>query len=126
MPDFFRTSIGPIELTQIENDGFVDLAESALELFPREAACLRIDGFEFAAVDGNELRVEQVDVAIQRDELAADLSDRWPVILAEVRDGFEVGLQLTQQPDQFKIASAFPFQAARRLNLVEIAVEIKL
>jgi hypothetical protein len=52
----------------------------------------------------------------------------FPLELVEISavDGLEIGCQSTRQPHQIHIALGFPLQAARRLNAVEIAVDLNL
>jgi hypothetical protein len=54
---------------------------------------------------------QQIKLAAQRDELATDLTNGLAIVLAEIRDGFEVWRQLPRQPDQLDVALAFPLEA---------------
>ena len=48
------------------------------------------------------------------------------IVAAEIGNRFEIRLELTGQPDQFEIARTLPLEPARRLHLIEIAVEVDL
>ena len=53
---------------------------------------------ELAAVDGGDGMGEQTQLSAQSDELATGPSDRWAIVLPEVRDGLEVRRQTPGQP----------------------------
>jgi hypothetical protein len=52
----------------------VDLAQAPPELLASVTLGLGVDGFELAAIDRDEARVQEIDVAAERDELLASLS----------------------------------------------------
>ncbi len=97
----------------------------------REAAANTMTGLveqftrQSSAINRNHIRIEQVHVATQGHKLLANLADRRPVVLPEIRDFLEVRLQPSRQPDEFQIASAVARQPPRRLVLVEISADIK-
>jgi hypothetical protein len=122
----FMHLVGAVEFAQVARDGGVDLAEPPLDLLPRVALRLGVDRLELAAVDGDDARVQLIDVAAQRDELLADLADGRAVVPAEVGDGLEVRREPAGQPDQLEIARAFALEPTRRLHLVEIAIDVEL
>ena len=62
----------------------------------------------------------------QHDELTADATDRFSVVLAEVRNGLEVRCQAAREPHQFDFALGLAFKAAARLNTVQVTVETDL
>jgi hypothetical protein len=72
------------------------------------------------------LAVASRPISRQIDKASADLSDRRPVVLAEVRDHLVVGHQPAKQPNDFEIAPGLAFQATARLHAVEIAVDVEL
>jgi len=97
----------------------------------RSRSCVKfslavVHSLEFAAINRDAGAIEQVQVAAERDEPAAHAPDRWAIVAAEVSDGFEIGPKLPDKPNQLDIALALALQPARRLNLVEIAVDIDL
>src|SRR5262249_25682165 len=86
----------------------------------------RIDRLELRSVDGDARCTEQIKLAAQPNELAANLTNGLAIVLAEIRDGLEVRRQLPGQPDHLDIALALPLQASARRNPIEVAVDIKL
>ena len=71
-------------------------------------------------VDGHPLAAEEPQLAAEQVELAEDRLESRRVVLAEIGDGLEVGLELPQQPEQLEIASALQFQTAAGAHLVQI------
>ena len=71
----FRDFVGTTEFAQVTGDCFIDLTQSPPQLPARKAFCLGVDSFELAAVDRDDVCVQKVDVATERDELFANLSD---------------------------------------------------
>ena len=51
-------------------------------------------------VDGHPLAAEEPQLAAEQVELAEDRLESRRVVLAEIGDGLEVGLELPQQPEQ--------------------------
>ena len=49
-----------------------------------------------------------------------------PLVLAEIRNGLEVGHETAGQPDQLDIALALPLDASTRLNAIEVPVNVNL
>jgi hypothetical protein len=99
------------------NAGF-DFLQECLQLFLGVVAARVVDRFEFAAVEGDELGAEEAPLAAEPVELFEAGFEGGAVVLAKVGDGFEVGAQAAQPPDQF--------EAAAGANAVEVAVEVKL
>jgi hypothetical protein len=58
-----------------------------------EVAVAIIDGFEFAAVDGDDRLGEEIEVAAKNYELAAYAANGFAVVFAKVGNGFEVRSQ---------------------------------
>src|SRR5215510_4005843 len=85
-----------------------------------------IDGLELRSINGHARCTEQIKLAAQRDKLATDLANGLAIVLAEIRDGFEVGRQLPRQPDQLDVALALPLEPSARRNPIKIAVDIEL
>ena len=48
------------------------------------------------------------------------------IVAAEVGDGFEIRLEVPQQPDSFDIAVRLGFQAPARPEPVQVAIDVKL
>ena len=69
---------------------------------------------------------EQIELAAQHDELAADVADGSAVVPAEVGDGLEVRRQAPGQPHQLDVALRLALQPAAGLDAVEIAVDVDL
>jgi hypothetical protein len=72
-------------------DLLVEVLELALELALGDVAGTIVGGLELAAVDGDELAAEEVEVAAEQDESAADLTDGFAVVFAKVGDGLAEG-----------------------------------
>ena len=47
------------------------------------------------------------------------------IVVAEIGDCLEIGGEAPAEPDQFKVALRLPFQAATRLNPIEITVNVE-
>ncbi len=91
----------------------IALDEAPPKLLPCIALGFGVHGFELAAVDRDEVCVQKLDVATERDKLPTDLADRWAVIASDISDRLDVGLQATEQPDQIQIVCAFALQPER-------------
>ena len=63
--------VGAIEFRQITLNALVDFPEALAQLLTCEILGLGVHGLELAAVDGNAVAVEQVDIAAQRNKLPA-------------------------------------------------------
>jgi len=102
------------------------LLHTRFELPFRKALVTVVDRFELAAVDRHNRVGEQIQVAAQGDELAADSTDCLPVIFAEISNRLEVWCQLSGEPYQLQISLRLAFETAAGLNSVEIAVDVDL
>src|SRR5439155_9068019 len=91
------------KLRKIAGNALVDPLQPPLHLGLGEVLIPRIDGLELRSVDGNARCAEQIQLAAQCDELAADLTNGLAVVLAEIRNGLEVRRQLPRQPDQLML-----------------------
>ena len=85
-----------------------------------------VDGFEFAAVDGDDRLREEIEITAKHYELAADAANGFAVVLAKVGNGFEVRSQTPREPHQLDIALGLAFKPAAGLNPIEVAVDIDL
>src|SRR5204863_4913467 len=81
---------------------------------------------ELAAVDRDRVTVEQMHAPAECDEAGADLADGWAIVAAEIGNRLEVRRQLSDEPHHLDVALALALQPARRLDLVEIAIQINL
>jgi hypothetical protein len=88
------------------------ICEPPLHLGLGEVPIPRVDGLELAAVDRNARFTEQFKAAAQHHELAADLADRFAVVLAEIGYGLEVRHQAAGQPNQFRCCAGTPAPGA--------------
>ena len=120
--DFVRA----IEFGHIPVDGCIDLAQTPVQLLPREALRLGVDGFELAAVDCDDAGVQKIDVAAEGDELRAHLANGGTIVTTEIGDRLEVRCQSSGQPDELQVPPALALEATRGLDLVEIAVDVDL
>src|SRR6185436_7371538 len=58
-------------------------------------------------------------------ELAMDELEAGAMVAAKVGDGFVIGRELANEPDEFQVAVTFLFQLPRGAQAMEITVEIK-
>ena len=77
-----------------------------------EVAILVVDRLDPRAVHCQQLATEQIQLLAEQHELTEHWAEGLAVIAAEISDGLEVGLQVTQQPDDLDIAVGLGFQAA--------------
>src|SRR5436190_12533872 len=103
---------------EITGNALVDLRQPPLHLGLGEVSIPRVDGLELAAVDRNARFAKQFKAAAQHHELAADLADRFAIVLAEVGYGLEVRHQAAGQPNQLDVALA-P-RSRRRLDCTRL------
>lgn len=87
---FGRCPIRRIHRRQISINALLDLLHACLHLALSEVAVAIIDGFEFAAVDGDDRLGEEIEVATKNYELAAYAANGFAVVFAKVGNGFEV------------------------------------
>ena len=102
--------IGTIQLAQVPLDAFVDLTQLLAQFTARVILGLGVDRLEPAAIDSDDVTVQQVHIAAQGNKLLAHLADCRAVIFAEVSNRLEVRLQPTRQPNQLQVTPAFTFQ----------------
>jgi len=76
----------------------------------REVPVPIVHSLELAAVDRDIHTRQQPDTAAQLNELGADLTDRWVIVLAEVGNRLVIWDQPTGQPHHFHVAPRFPLQ----------------
>ena len=58
-------------------------------------------------------------------QACAYLADRWPVVLAEIGNGFVIGNKPTQQPHHLQIAPSLALEPPARLHAIEIAIDVE-
>lgn len=51
---------------------------------------MRIDGFELAAINGNDCLTKQIQSPKQNNELAADITNAMSIVTPEICNDFEV------------------------------------
>ncbi|MCY1441910.1 hypothetical protein D9M71_582490 [compost metagenome] len=90
---FGRCSIRRIHCRQISIDALLNLLHACLHFALSEVAVAIIDGFEFAAVDGDDRLGEEIEVATKNYELTAYAANGFTVVFAKVGNGFEVRSQ---------------------------------
>ncbi|MNP07841.1 hypothetical protein D3C76_998840 [compost metagenome] len=84
---FGRCPIRRIHRRQISINALLDLLHACLHLALSEVAVAIIDGFEFAAVDGDDRLGEEVEVAAKNHKLPADTANGFAVVLTKVSNG---------------------------------------
>ena len=118
--------VSSIEFGQVTIDARFDFLHPPLQLGTGEVSVTIIDGFELAAVDGNQGFREQSQLLTQHHKLTANIADRFAVVFAETGDGLEVRHQTPRQPHQLDIALALFLKAPAGLDAIEVAVDVKL
>lgn len=96
-----------------------------LDLAAREVLIAIVDGFEFAAVDGDAGCREQSHLAAHLDEARADFFDAGTIVLAEIGNRFVIGRKPGEQPHHFDVAASFTLEPAARMHTVEIPVNVE-
>src|SRR3954469_22425345 len=121
----FRRVVG-VERLAVRIDLLIELGDLFGELPTREDTVLAGIAVEQRAVDRDQSPADQPDLLQQKDETTVRRLQGSPVLLAEVRNRPIARLQVPQQPDQLQIAAGFTLEPARRSDLVQIPIEIKL
>jgi hypothetical protein len=119
-------AISGFELRQVTGNALVDAFETAHHLAFGESVVARVEGFELRAIDGDTRFAEQIELAPQDNERAAELGVGPALVLAEIGDRLEVRCEAAGQPDQLDVALTLAFEAAARRNAVEIAIDVYL
>ena len=88
--------------------------DQILELVGIEVLVAGVDRRELAAVNGEQLAAEEIELAAEQGKLAVQSTDGFEVVLAEVGNGLEVGILFAGEPDDLDIAPAFGFEQAGR------------
>ena len=113
----FCDFVGAIEFAQVTGDGLIDFTQSPLKFLACKAPRLGVYGLELATVDGDDGRIEQVNIATQCDELCdelfANLANGGTIVPAEIGDRLEIWLETSRQPHELKIACALALQPTR-------------
>jgi hypothetical protein len=86
-----------IELVEVGFATRVNLREELREPVLGKVALVRVDRSEFAAIDGDQCRTEEVQLLAQQRAGAADLSNGLEVVLAAVGNRLVIGPELLQQ-----------------------------
>ena len=81
---------------------------------------------ELATVDRPRRLRDQVPATAQHDELATHVPNGDRVLGTEVGQRLEVRSQAPDQPHQLEVATRFLLEPARRLDAVEVPVEVDL
>ena len=85
-----------------------------------------VDRFELAPVDRNARSRQQPHLSAKRDELDANLTDRRPVIFAEIGNRFVIRDKATDEPHDLNVAPALTLKPTARLNPIEINIDVEL
>ena len=113
-------------IIQVAVDVFVQLLDGSFELLLGEVLPAAVDGLELAAVDGDQIATEKVQLAAEEGELPADLTNGLPVVPSEVGDGLEIGREAFDEPHDLDVTMRFPFQLSAGADAVEVSIEIEL
>jgi hypothetical protein len=111
-------TVGSLQCIPVALDAVLDLLLTLVDLARCEVAVASVDGFELAAIDGNQRLREQLEIATQNDEPATDIANACAVVPAEVSNRLEVRCQTTREP-LLDVALAFALQTTTRLNPVQ-------
>lgn len=82
--------IRSIKCRQVTVDSRFDFFHPPLQFGAGEATAAVVDGFEFAAIDGDEIFTEQSQLLTQHYELATDAADGLAVNFSKVGDGLKI------------------------------------
>jgi hypothetical protein len=107
-------------------DALVALLEEFGELCLGEVTLFGLDGFALAAVDGDEVPRDEVQLLAEPGALTADLPQGLPVVLPEVRPRLVIRPQRLSQPPQLHLAVGLLCQTTTRLEMGERAGDVKL
>lgn len=114
--------VGTVDFCEICLDGYVDLTKLVTQLLASEA--LGLDCIEPAVIKRHQVAVQKAEATTQGNERTTGLADCRAIIAPEICDVLEVGRQSTGQRDQFKFAPALALQPPRRMDLIQIAVDV--
>ena len=114
-----------IQLLKVAVNLLVGLFQTILELAAGEVAVAGVGRLELGSVDGYQLTAKQVGSLTEPYEFTAQVVDGVAINLAEIGNGFEVGSEVFEQPENFKIAIGFTLQGAAGTDGEEIAIEVK-
>ncbi|MNE80722.1 hypothetical protein D3C80_1773210 [compost metagenome] len=103
-----------------------DLFDPPLDLVGGEILVTGVHRLELGAVDGDQGRAKQAQLAAQHHELGASRLDRRTILAAEVGDGLVVWRQPPRQPHQLDVALRLSLQPPAGLHLVQVAVDVEL
>src|SRR5208337_422179 len=91
-----------------------------------EVAVLVVDRLDPGAIHCQQFSAIQVQLTTEQHELTEDRAERVAIVGAEIGDGLEVGLQVSQQPDHLDVAVGLGFEAAARSDPVQVTMYIEL
>jgi hypothetical protein len=115
-----------IPVVQVGSELVVTLLERPRQLLVIPIAQALVPGLECAAIDRDEFPAEQLQFLTQQAKGPADLVQRVEVIFAEIRNRFEIGTHLFQQPEPLEVGLAFRFEKAAGADAIEVAVDREL
>ena len=114
-----------IQFLQIGFDPLLQLLQIFLHLGLGEVALTAVDRLELAAVNGDQLSAEQIQLPAQQAEGFEHFLERLAVVFTKVSDGLMVRSQFAQQPHHLDIALALLLQLTTAADAVQVAVDIQ-
>jgi len=121
-----RLTVGTIQFLHVPRNVLFDLLDARFELALRVVLIAVVHRLELATIDRHLYALEHIQPVAKDDELAADVANRLPVLLAEVGNCLEVRRESVDQPHQLYVALSFTFETPAGLDAVQVTVDIDL
>ena len=96
------------------------------QLLTGEVTVRAVDRLEPGPVNGDQLSAEQIQLATEKNKLPEDGLERMAVVLTEISNGLEVGLEVTKKPDHLQIASGLGLKPPAGAHAVDVAIDVEL
>ena len=93
-----------VKALQIFLQTFIHRLDEFLQRIARKILVFVIDRLDARAIHGQQLAPEKLEVFAQQGELAKHDFEGGPIFTPEIGDGFEVGFQGSQQPNDLDVA----------------------
>jgi len=99
-----------VKALQILLQTLIHRLDELLQRIARKILVLVIDRLDARAIHRQQLAPEKLEILAQQGELAKHGFEGGAIFTPEIGDGFEVGLQGSQQPDNLDVAMTFGLQ----------------
>lgn len=125
MVSFEFLGICLIELLEVFFGLLLDIAEMPVDLALAEVVFLAVGGPELGAVDSDCFSANKTRFFEEQHIELEAVFECFGIVFAEVGNGVVVGYQPTEQPSDFDVAPAFPFEFSAAPDAVEVSIEIE-